>query len=104
MKKPVKQRGEGSSTYIVFGSIETWDTLKAQLLAKISVFLDPRTLVFEDYKISFTVPRHSKTPLPLHSLEDFRQLLQRALKTKKDPTANIMVEALVKKNNRVCEY
>jgi hypothetical protein len=103
MKKPVKQRGKGSSTYIVFGSDEPWDTLKAQLLAKILALLNPYMLVFEDYKISFTVPRHSKTPLPLHSSEDFKQLLQQALKMKKDPTTNIMVEALAKKNNRVCE-
>jgi hypothetical protein len=95
MKKPAKQRGDGSSSYIVFTSSEPWDTLKAQLMAKISQILDPTPITFEDYHVTFTVPRHSKTPLPLLSSDDFTQLLQRTLKTKTNPTAKIVVEAKV---------
>jgi hypothetical protein len=95
MKKSSKLRGAGTSSYIVFLSSEPWDTLKAQLLAKISNILDPDHIAFEDYHITFTVPRHSKTPLPLVSSDDFAQLLQRTLKTKMNLTAKIVIEARV---------
>ena len=94
MKKPAKQRGDSTSTYLVFRSTEPWDTLKAQLLAKISSTLKPQKLAFDDYTLSFTVPRHSKNPLPLSLTQDFQQLLQRTLKTKKDPTAIILLRQM----------
>jgi hypothetical protein len=93
MKKKAKQRGDGTSSYIVSTSSEPWDTFKAQLMAKISQILDPTRIAFEDYHVTFTVPRHSKSPLPLLSSDDFTQLLQRTLKTKMNPTAKIVVEA-----------
>ena len=92
MKKSAKQCGDGTSSYIVSSSSEPWDTLKAQLMAKISQILNPTCIAFEDYYVTFTVPRHSKNPLPLLSSDDFTQLLQRTLKMKTNPTAKIVVE------------
>jgi hypothetical protein len=91
MKKDEKKRGNPKNTFLQLGHDEPWDTLKAQLLVKISNILKPTKLEFDDYGYSFTVPRiHTK----LTSLDDqtsYTFMVDRALRSK-DPAVNLIVE------------
>ncbi|KAJ7131306.1 hypothetical protein C8R44DRAFT_871813 [Mycena epipterygia] len=70
---------------------QVFDTLKAQILARISESLKPGQLHYEDYNISFTVPRQVTDSLSLDSPEKYQHLVLNALKIKADPSARISV-------------
>ncbi|KAJ7780217.1 hypothetical protein DFH07DRAFT_730079 [Mycena maculata] len=93
MKKARSSRGAPAGTEIrKLDHIVPWDTLKAQVLAAISSALNPTTLVFEDYSITFTVPRQVTTPIQLNDDTKYDHLVEDALKIKKDANAKIVVE------------
>ncbi|KAJ7112258.1 hypothetical protein C8R44DRAFT_741948 [Mycena epipterygia] len=79
-------------------SDQAFDTLKAQILARIAESLKPGQLHYEDYDISFTVPRQVTDSLSLDSPEKYQHLVLNALKIKADPSARISV---VPKSGRV---
>jgi hypothetical protein len=54
-----------------------WDTLKAQLLAKIDTLLKPKTISYEDYKVMFYIPRVVPKPgISLTTDTDYTLLLE----------------------------
>jgi hypothetical protein len=62
--------------------VEPWDTLKAQLLVQIDQCLAPPKVDFQDYKISYTIPRILSQPLLLTSESDYAFLIKHAMKGK----------------------
>ncbi|KAJ7737435.1 hypothetical protein DFH07DRAFT_753034, partial [Mycena maculata] len=93
MKKAKSSRGAPAGTDIrKLDHTVPWDTLKAQVLAAISSVLNPTALVFEDYSITFTVPRQVTTPIQLNDGTKYDHLVENALKIKKDANAKIVVE------------
>jgi hypothetical protein len=88
-KKP-KNKHASKNKFFQLKSTAEWDTVKAQLLTQIDKALKPWKIRFEDYEILFTVPRHSTNPLPLSEEDEYKFLLERALKGQ-DPIVNVMV-------------
>ncbi|KAL0949268.1 hypothetical protein HGRIS_009346 [Hohenbuehelia grisea] len=95
LQKPVSKRSAKSAT-LSSSTEEPWDTIKAQLLAKISSLLDPKTLSFDNYKVTATIPRVLGKPgVPLASDTDYALIVQRFLGMRNtDPLANITIEEL----------
>jgi hypothetical protein len=87
-------RGPPANDIIILDDNEPWDTLQAQILKKISVAVNPSTLNFADYRITFTVPRQVTTPLPLNSLK-YPYLVENALISKTKASAKVLVEPIV---------
>ena len=56
MKKPLTKRTPKPGVKFLFSLNEPWNTLHAQILAKISTTLNPRTIDLDDYDISFFIP------------------------------------------------
>ncbi|KAH7905763.1 hypothetical protein BJ138DRAFT_1105714 [Hygrophoropsis aurantiaca] len=69
-----------------------WDTLKAQILEKTVECLDPKTISWDDYDITWFVPRIQPTHFALASSSDYAILLEHAMKPK-TAAASIVVEA-----------
>jgi hypothetical protein len=79
-----------------------FDTLKAQILEKISQSLKPKTIVFEHYSITWTIPHTQASSMPLYSPADYQFLLDLALK-QKNPSVNLLVKTrLLKDKVRPC--
>ncbi|KIK96302.1 hypothetical protein PAXRUDRAFT_772466 [Paxillus rubicundulus Ve08.2h10] len=55
LKKPVMKCTSKSASFKFHHSNEPWDTLQAQLLAKISQLLAPNMINFNDYDVSFYI-------------------------------------------------
>ena len=93
MKKPLTKCTPKPGVEFLFSLDEPWDTLCAQILAKISTTLNPRTINLDDYDISFFIPRVlSKPGLGLASLADFNGLLKRANNLgDKNPLINLII-------------
>ncbi|KAH7907681.1 hypothetical protein BJ138DRAFT_1014114, partial [Hygrophoropsis aurantiaca] len=73
---------------------EPWDTLKAQILQKISTTLNPQVLDFDDYDVTFYIPRILTKPgLSLTSSSHYTDgLMKRVAKmAAKNPSVNICV-------------
>lgn len=70
-----------------------WDTLKAQILAKISAAINPRTLCFDDYLLTYYIYRVLPKPgLSLMAQTDYDGLMKRVNgMAAKTPTVNISV-------------
>lgn len=92
MKKPKSKRNE-ESAILKLGSDEPFDTFKGQLLATINETLKPKWIRFEDYKITFTVPRHQTSPLSLKKDSEYAHLVECACKTK-SPVVKIFIEGV----------
>jgi hypothetical protein len=75
--------------------------LKAQLLVKISSIFEPTNLAYDNYIVTFSVPRHSKDPLPLVTDEDYKFMVTRATKAK-DAVANIKIVCNNPNREKVC--
>ncbi|KAG1754121.1 hypothetical protein EDD22DRAFT_1000960 [Suillus occidentalis] len=92
LQKPEKQR-KAINAFLCLSSDQEFDTLKAQILQKISEKLKPKTLTYENYSIEWYIPRLQTAPLALSSADDYKFLLEHALK-REGPTANIVIQAL----------
>jgi hypothetical protein len=57
LKKKKSSRGRPIRDVVTLDSKAPWSTLKIQILAKINAALDPPSLNFFEYNITFTVPR-----------------------------------------------
>ena len=91
MKKDEKKRGDPKNTFLQLGHNEPWDILKAQLLVKISSILKPTKLEFENYGLSFTVPRVHTKPTSLDDETSYNFMVDRALRSK-DPAVSLIIE------------
>jgi hypothetical protein len=71
-------------------STEPWDTLKAQILTKISTALNPSIIEFTDYEIMFYITRIiSKPGIPLTTEVNYSLLQQKASgKVRGDPVSS----------------
>ncbi|KAF8234112.1 hypothetical protein L208DRAFT_1263522, partial [Tricholoma matsutake] len=92
MAKPKVKRGGSKSDFLWLDEDEEWDTVKAQVMAKIDSILKPPTIAYNGYNIMFTIPRYSPHPMPLDSEEKFTYLVEHALKAK-SPSVKIIIEA-----------
>lgn len=92
MKKAKSSRTPERSDIVDLRSDKPFDTLKAQVLVKIADILNPNQLKYDDYNITFTVPRKITNPLPLDSAAKYQHLVTHALQIKTMPSAKIAVE------------
>jgi hypothetical protein len=92
MKKPLNKRSAQTMS-LQLGREEPWDTMKAQLLVKITAAFKPATLNFDSYDILFYIPRILPKPgSPLMCDDDYSFLLKRSQKCgPKDSTIYISI-------------
>ncbi|KAJ7748903.1 hypothetical protein B0H16DRAFT_1552169 [Mycena metata] len=83
MKKSRTSRGSPASEIYILNSDEPWDTLKAQVGVRI---------YFDNYNMTFTVPRRISDPVKLSSKDHYKHLLTTALGIKTSATARVIVE------------
>lgn len=69
--------------------------MKAQVMAKIDSLLKPATINYDDYDISFVIPRYSPQPMPLDGNDKYLYMVEQSLKAKSGPSAKILIEAKV---------
>ena len=93
MKKLTKSRGDPKCSVMVMNSDEPWDTFKAQALTRIEKVLKPPTISFDNYKVTFMVPRLQKTT-DLEDEQSYGFMVGRAT-CSSDPTAIICIEPLI---------
>jgi hypothetical protein len=93
-KKKANQR-ESVSRRIELSSIEPWDTVKAQFLKEIDDALSPSQIRFNDYDVSFKIPRIVSEPTRLVSDGDYDFLIRES--TKGRTVANVKVQITQKK-------
>ena len=95
MKKSEKQH-KPSNTFLQMKSDCEWDTIKAQLLEKISQVLQPKLIDFNDYTVSWSVPHYQSSQMQLQTDDDYKFLITHALKPK-EPLVNIKIETKIAK-------
>ena len=95
MEKGEKQR-KPSNTFLQLKSDLEWDTIKAQLLEKISQALQPKTISYTEYDITCIVPCYQGSHMQLQTEDDHKFLLAHALKPK-EPTVNVKIEVKLTK-------
>jgi hypothetical protein len=91
MKKDEKKRGDPKNTSLQLGHDKPWETLKAQLLMKISNILKPAKLEFDNYGFSSTVPHVHTKPTSLDDETSYTFMVDRALRSK-DSAVNLIIE------------
>ena len=95
LKKPVSwQEPKGAS--FTLATDKPWDTLKAQLLAKIDSALQPCIISFADYQIKYQISRVLLKPgLDLSCEEDYADLVDHSHNIKSNPpTININIQPI----------
>jgi hypothetical protein len=95
MQKAENQR-KSVNTFLVLASDYEFDTIKAQILMKIAESLNPKMIAFEDYSISWTIPRTQVSSMPLRTPADYLFCLDLVVK-QKTPSVNLIIEACVVK-------
>jgi len=95
MEKGEKQ-WKPSNTFLQLKSDLEWDTIKAQLLEKISQALCPKTISYTEYDITWVVPRYQSSHMQLQTEDDYKFLLAHALK-QKEPTVSVKIEVKLTK-------
>lgn len=92
MKKPASKHTLRNQTFTL-NLDEPWDTMKAQILIKISDALNPRLLSYKDYEVSWFIPHVLPKPgLSLLNEKDFDILVKQAANLKgNDPTINVTI-------------
>jgi len=83
--------------FLVLSPELEFDTIRAQMLEKISESLKPKTIAFEHYSITWTIPCTQASSMPLSSPTNYQFLLDLALK-QKNPSVNLMIKTRLLKN------
>jgi hypothetical protein len=96
MQKATKQH-KLINTFLVLSPKLEFDTIKAQILEKISEGLKPKTITFEHYSVTWTIPWTQASSMPLCSPTDYQFLLDLASK-QKTPSVNLVIKARLLKN------
>ncbi|KAI6046801.1 hypothetical protein EDC04DRAFT_2597903 [Pisolithus marmoratus] len=91
LKKDDIKKRKGLTSYFKLDSDKPYDTWKAQLLVRISQKLNPIQIAYEDYDVSFTIPRVYPSPLLIMTDDDYNFLLEHVRKAK-EPMANVYVQ------------
>ena len=93
-KKKAKDRGSVSRR-VELSAMEPWDTVKAQFLKEIDDALSPLQIDFNNYDISFKIPRVVSEPTRLFSDGDYDFMVRESTKGK--TVSNVRVEIVQKK-------
>jgi hypothetical protein len=99
MKKEAKKRGDAKSISLELSSNLEWDTFKAKILSKVDSILKPASISFDDYIVTFTIPRIHPKATSLDDEDAYKFMIGRASKSK-DPNAAINIEPIIP--NEVC--
>lgn len=94
MKKEVKKRGDAKSISLELSSSLEWDTFKAKILSKVDSILKPPSISFDDYIVTFAIPRIHPKVTSLDDEDAYKFMVGRASKSK-DPNAAINVEPII---------
>jgi len=90
MKKPVSRRTTKSQS-LQLSSDNEWDTVKAQILQKISVSSPSKAVDFNNYNFMFHIPRVvSKPGAPLTNAPEYAFMIENAIKAK-TPMVNLNI-------------
>jgi hypothetical protein len=90
MKKPVAKRAPKTLSLQQLSNMK-WDTIKAQILVKISTSLNPKAIDFSDYTILFFIPRIVLKPgMPLTTEQEYTFMIEQAMKSK-TPMVNLTI-------------
>ncbi|KAG1724747.1 uncharacterized protein EDB91DRAFT_1001496, partial [Suillus paluster] len=73
-----------------------WDEVKVKITEKLAEHLKLKKPDLSDYELTFSVPRHQTSPIPLANEDDFNNLHEAAIKCK-DPQAKVIIKAILKK-------
>ncbi|KAJ7144346.1 hypothetical protein C8R44DRAFT_601387 [Mycena epipterygia] len=74
-------------------SNDSWSSIKSRIRKNIrAAFNLNASIDLDDYKVSFTIPRHVKDPIVLNDSTKYDLLLSNALKIKTHPAVKIIVE------------
>jgi hypothetical protein len=90
MKKPASRRVLKSQSVQLSSDLD-WDTVKAQILHKISLAIPTETIDFDNYIIMFLIPHIVTKPgAPLTNLVEYTFMIDNAIKAK-IPMVNLHV-------------
>ncbi|KAG1742235.1 uncharacterized protein EDB91DRAFT_1081422 [Suillus paluster] len=95
MKKPDKRRKDVAALLKIAQGLD-WDEVKVKITEKLAERLKLKKPDLSDYKLTFSVPQHQTSPIPLVNEDDFDNLCEVAIKCK-DPQAKVIIEAILKK-------
>jgi len=98
MKKPDKKRKDIAALLKVAQNLD-WPNMKAKITEKLSERLKVKKLDMSHFELTFSVPRHQTSPIPLLNEDDFDNLREAAVKCK-DPQARIIIEAIPQQVSR----
>jgi hypothetical protein len=103
MKKPIRKHITHND-FLKLSSAESYDTLQVSILVKIDELFrnETESLSFDNYDITFSIPRHSPNPMILHE-QNYSYLIELALKAK-DPVINVIIIEKVSPNCKVRRY
>lgn len=94
MKKESKKRGNPKTAVMQLKSDLEWDTFKAKVLVKIEGILKPEVLLYDNYRVTFSIARLHPKPTELTGDDTYQFMINRATRSK-DPAVTITVEPLV---------
>ena len=100
-KKDLKKR-KGHNSYLKLSSDIPFDTWKAQLMVKIDEKMKPDRIAYEDYEVSFMIPRISPQPLNVVTEDDYNLLCERTQKAK-DQQATVLVQEKIRPPAKVLD-
>lgn len=93
MKEPKARRGRPETDIFELNDDEPYDRLRAQILVHIDQLISPPSINWEEYDITYTIPRQQTTALKIDTPEKYEYLLKCAHNIKSNPGAKILVEA-----------
>ncbi|KAF8995510.1 hypothetical protein BDQ17DRAFT_1330578 [Cyathus striatus] len=100
LQKAAGKHTSKSST-LHLSTCKPWDTMRVQILARISDLLNLDMLTFRNYKITAMVPHVIGKPgIPLASDADYKVLIQQLLgNCNMDPLVNLLIEEMIHTND-----
>ena len=99
MRKPAARRAIKSQSLQLLSDCP-WDTIKAQILQKISISLHPATINFEHYTVLFYISRLIPKPgMPLTTPQEHAFMIDHASKAK-NPIVNLTITENEREDNR----
>ena len=93
LSKPQARR-QPKARFVVLASNLEWPDVQAQLKIKAIDVLFPQHAAVDDaaFEVEFSIARQVPTPLPLLSENDYKYLVQNALKLKANPAVKITIK------------
>jgi hypothetical protein len=99
MKKPAARRAIKSQSLQLLSDCP-WDTIKAQILQKISISLHPATIKFEHYTVLFYISRLIPKPgMPLTTSQEHAFMIEQVSKAK-NPIVNLTITENEREDDR----